>query len=78
MTTDVVVPGDLSADGAAAVVMWLYDDGDAVGEGSVIAELVVEKVDVDLPAPASGTLRLLVPHEAEVTQGTRIALIETP
>ena len=77
MTTEVVVPADLSADGAAAVVMWLYEDGDLVGEGSVIAELVVEKVDVDLPAPTSGTLRLLVPHEAEVSQGTRIALIET-
>jgi pyruvate/2-oxoglutarate dehydrogenase complex dihydrolipoamide acyltransferase (E2) component len=77
LTTEVVVPGDLCADGAAAVVMWLYEDGDVVGEGSVIAELVVEKVDVDLPAPASGTLRLLVPHEAEVAQGARIALIET-
>lgn len=74
---DVLVPTGLwSADDEAAISAWLYADGDAVAEGAVIAEIMVEKSSYELFAPASGTLRIAVAAETEVASGDVVARIE--
>jgi len=40
----------------ATVVEWLKNIGDAVEEGEVIVSVETEKVNVEIPAPGSGTL----------------------
>ena len=58
------------------VATWFSRDGETVVPGQVIAELMVDKVSIDLEAPQGGVLRTLVPEEAEVAQGDRIALVD--
>jgi len=75
--TDVPIPADLwSADDVAAISAWLYDDGDSVQAGAVIAEIMVEKSSYELIAPATGKLQIVVPAEAVVTQGQVAGRIE--
>jgi pyruvate/2-oxoglutarate dehydrogenase complex dihydrolipoamide acyltransferase (E2) component len=40
----------------------------------LLAEVQVDKVSVEVPAPAAGVIHMLVDEEAEVPQGTPIAL----
>lgn len=74
--TDILVPAGLWSEGESAVVgSWLYGDGDRVQEGTVVAEIMVEKTSHELLAPASGTLRIVVAEEAEVAEGQAIGQI---
>lgn len=78
MTTEVRVPADLwdEDDKTGSIVLWLYADGASVKQGDVIAELLVEKVTLELEAPASGTLRIRVEPEVVVNKGDVVAVIE--
>ncbi|WP_374525284.1 biotin/lipoyl-containing protein [Sphingopyxis sp.] len=68
--TDITIPTGLWNEGdEAAISAWLYADGDVVTEGSIIAEIMVEKSSFELTAPASGTLRIDVPAETPVAAG---------
>ena len=60
----------------AAISAWLYADGDAVVEGAVIAEIMVEKSSYELLAPASGTLHTVVAVEILVVAGQVVARID--
>lgn len=74
--TDVSIPAGLwNESDEAAISAWLYSDGDAVSEGSVIAEIMVEKSSFELVAPASGTLHILVGAEVPVRAGEVAARI---
>lgn len=78
MTTDVPFPV-LSAehrDAEGVVSTWFVNDGETVTADQVIAEVQVDKVSADVPAPRAGTVRVLVPEEAVVRQGRPIARIE--
>lgn len=55
---------------------WFVDDGQHVDEGQTLAEVQVDKVAADVPAPVSGTVHLLVEEEEVVTQGRPIARID--
>jgi pyruvate/2-oxoglutarate dehydrogenase complex dihydrolipoamide acyltransferase (E2) component len=76
--TDVVFPqmSKENADAEGVVSTWFVADGDQVTAGQLIAEVQVDKVSADLPAPAAGTIHLLVPEEEATTQGTTLARIE--
>lgn len=39
------------------LLTWIYDDGAEVAAGEVIVEIMVEKLQVEIEAPASGVLR---------------------
>lgn len=80
MATNVIIPADLwdEDDPSGAQVIWLLDDGAMVEAGDMIAEILVEKVTLELEAPASGRLRRLVEAESVVNRGDRVALIEQP
>jgi pyruvate/2-oxoglutarate dehydrogenase complex dihydrolipoamide acyltransferase (E2) component len=54
---------------------WFVRDGETVAADQVLAEVQVDKVAVEVPAPESGVVHLLVDEEAEVPQGTPIARI---
>lgn len=74
---DVVVPADLwDTDQEGVIVNWLYDTGATVEEGQLIAELAVEKTQLELTAPASGRLTVLAPAETVIRKGQIIGRIE--
>jgi pyruvate/2-oxoglutarate dehydrogenase complex dihydrolipoamide acyltransferase (E2) component len=78
MSTPVIIPADLweEDDKTGSIVLWLYKDGASVKEGDLIAEVLVEKVTLELVAPATGTLRIRVEPEVVVNKGDEVAVIE--
>ncbi|MDX1548080.1 MAG: lipoyl domain-containing protein [Rhodothermales bacterium] len=60
----------------AVLVGWLAADGAAVQAGERVAEIMVDKVTLDVEAPASGRLAIRVPVDAEVQPGDVIAHIQ--
>ncbi len=76
--TEVPFPVMSQADPTAVGVLatWYVRDGEAVAEGQLIAEVQMDKVDLDLSSPAAGTIRLSVAEGDEVAQGTVVAVIE--
>lgn len=56
---------------------WFVREGASVEEGETICEIQVEKVSVDVPAPASGTLTdVLVGESEEFARGDALARID--
>ena len=55
---------------------WFVRDGERVAADQLLAEVQVDKVSVEVPAPAAGVIHLLVDEAAEVPQGTPIARID--
>ncbi len=55
---------------------WLKAVGDTVDEGEAVVEVTTDKVDVEVPAPASGKLAEIVAAEGDtVAVGATLALI---
>lgn len=76
--TDVLFP-EMSAenpDAEGVLATWFVDDGQVVEEGDLIAEVAVDKVDMELPAPTSGVIHLLVKEGDVVTQRSVVARID--
>src|SRR5918994_1097624 len=80
--------GEPTAEGALQIVMpemgesvtegtvleWHVSEGDAVEEGQTVVEVSTDKVDAEVPAPASGTItRLLAEADATVQVGQVLA-----
>jgi pyruvate/2-oxoglutarate dehydrogenase complex dihydrolipoamide acyltransferase (E2) component len=75
--TDITVPEDLwETEDEGVIFAWIYADGALVQQGRLIAEVTVEKAQLELNAPASGRLRILAPAETVVRKGTVIGKIE--
>ena len=64
-----------AADSVGVVATWFVADGASVATGDVLAEVQVDKVAADVPAPAAGRVRRLVPEGAEVRAGDPIATV---
>lgn len=76
MAVAVKIPTDLwEEDSEAVITSWLVSDGGAVSEGQLIAEIMVEKVQHEVRAPASGSISISQPAEAVVAKGDEIASI---
>jgi pyruvate/2-oxoglutarate dehydrogenase complex dihydrolipoamide acyltransferase (E2) component len=74
---DITIPQDLwETDQEGVIVSWLYADGAVVSQGKLITELMVEKTQFELNAPASGRLRISAPAETVVVKGQIIGRIE--
>jgi pyruvate/2-oxoglutarate dehydrogenase complex dihydrolipoamide acyltransferase (E2) component len=76
--TEVMFPA-LSKDSPTApgvLATWFVRDGERVVADQVLAEVQVDKVSVEVPAPAAGIVHLLVDEDAEVQQGAPIARID--
>lgn len=76
--TEVVFPtmSTEDEDAEGVVATWFVRDGETVAQDQIIAEVQVDKVSAEVPAPRAGTVRLLVDEEAVVRQGQPIARIE--
>src|SRR5579863_3967280 len=58
------------------VSRWLKAVGDTVDEGEALVEVTTDKVDVEVPAPATGQLAQIVAAEGEtVAVGAVLGLI---
>lgn len=62
----------------ATVIKWLKSEGDAVEADEPIIEIATDKVDSEVPAPASGILSKQLCGEGDVVQvGHAIAMLKT-
>ena len=59
------------------IINWLIDEGDTFNEGDIILEVATDKVDNEVPAPASGTLvKALFQAKDVVPVGEVVAILE--
>ncbi|WP_309066548.1 lipoyl domain-containing protein [Microbacterium sp.] len=63
-------------DATGVIVTWFATTGEQVQADDLIAEVAMDKVDMELHAEASGVLTVLVPEETEVAQGAVIGTID--
>ena len=77
MQIAIVIPADLWEDDSEGVMTaWLFNSGDEVDEGDLLAEVMVEKAQYEIIAPAAGVLTI-VKHEDEVViKGAIIATLD--
>lgn len=77
MATKVIMPqmGEAVAEGT--ILKWLKREGDRVVRDEPLVEIHTEKIDVEVPSPASGVLSKILAQEGETLPvGREIALIE--
>src|SRR5690606_18470402 len=59
------------------IINWLVKEGDSFEEGDIILEVATDKVDNEVPAPASGTLvKTLFKAKDVVPVGEVIAILD--
>ena len=59
------------------IINWLIAEGDPFDEGDIILEVATDKVDNEVPAPASGTLvKTLFKAKDVVPVGEVMAILE--
>jgi len=78
MAVAVIMPelGESIVEGT--IVRWLKQEGDLVKEDEPLVEIMTDKVNTELPAPASGVLKqILATAGATVKVGQELAWIET-
>src|SRR4051812_33150743 len=76
-TVQLVMPemGESVTEGT--VLEWHVSEGDSVEEGDTMVEISTDKVDAEVPAPASGTVtKILVRVDEEVDVGKPLAEID--
>ncbi|MDR5694026.1 MAG: dihydrolipoamide acetyltransferase family protein [Armatimonadota bacterium] len=79
MAREVILPQLGLAMEEGTIVKWLKGEGDQVEEGEPIVEIMTDKANVEVPAPASGVLvKILVPEGQAVPVGVPIAYIGQP
>jgi multifunctional 2-oxoglutarate metabolism enzyme len=71
---DIVTPTGGESVTEGTILEWSVKVGDAVKEGDTVVEISTDKVDMELPAPASGTILEILAGDGEtVTVGQVIA-----
>ena len=62
----------------ATITTWLKAVGDVIEEDEPIVEIATDKVDSEVPSPASGVLKEILFQEGDVVEvGTSFAVIQT-
>jgi pyruvate dehydrogenase E2 component (dihydrolipoamide acetyltransferase) len=75
---DVVMPQMGVSVSEGTITRWTKAVGDTIEADETIAEISTDKVDTEVPAPATGVIRELLAEEGEtVPVNTRIAVIST-
>src|SRR5687768_17340899 len=71
---EIVMPEMGESVNEGTVLEWHVSEGDSVEEGQTVVEVSTDKVDAEVPAPASGTItKLLVDVDDEVKVGAPLA-----
>src|SRR3954463_12951557 len=76
-TVQLVMPemGESVTEGT--VLEWHVSEGDSVEEGQTMVEVSTDKVDAEVPAPASGTVtKIMAEVDEEVDVGKAMAEID--
>jgi pyruvate/2-oxoglutarate dehydrogenase complex dihydrolipoamide acyltransferase (E2) component len=72
--SETVWPADSEDIEEAIVSNWFVREGTAVTEGDPIAEIQIEKVSIDVPAPTTGEItEILIDEQAEFQRGDVLA-----
>lgn len=75
---EIRVPDDLWAnDDEGTLSVWFYESGSRVDQDVVVAQLMLEKAQMDVESPAAGILHVEVPEDAPIRKGQVIARIQT-
>lgn len=78
MQIEVVMPKMGESIQEGKILRWTKKPGDKIQKDETILEISTDKVDSEIPSPASGILtRIIVPENDTVAVGTVIAMIET-
>jgi multifunctional 2-oxoglutarate metabolism enzyme len=73
-TIDIVTPTGGESVTEGTILEWSVKVGDEVSDGDTVVEISTDKVDMELPAPSSGTITEILAEEGEtVTVGQVIA-----
>src|SRR2546426_88036 len=73
---DVVMPQMGVSVSEGTITKWLKQEGEQVEADESLLEISTDKVDTEVPSPASGTLTQILVQEGEtVDVGTKLALI---
>jgi len=76
MAIKIVMPQLSAKMDEALVVTWHKNEGDEVKEGEAVLEVMFEKVQYEIPAPASGVLAKIIAQEgADVPVGETLGVI---
>ena len=79
MATEIIVPKLGQTVETVRLVRWLVREGDAVQRGDPILEIETDKATFEVPAPASGVVRVIERQEGEeVPVVTRVGIIAAP
>src|ERR671928_1650416 len=75
---DVVMPQMGVSVSEGTITRWTKSVGDRIEADETIVEISTDKVDTEVPSPASGVVRELLADEGDtVPVNTRIAVIDT-
>jgi len=73
---DVVMPQMGVSVSEGTITKWVKSEGDPVEADETLLEISTDKVDTEVPSPASGVLQqILVPEGETVAVGTKLAVI---
>ena len=73
-TIDIVTPAGGESVTEGTILEWSVKVGDTVKDGDTVVEISTDKVDMELPAPAAGTITEILAEDGEtVTVGQVIA-----
>ncbi len=76
MATKVVIPSTGQKESHGTIGMWFKKEGEAVEKGEALCTVETQKASVEIEAPCSGILRLILsPRDSEVSVGDWIAII---
>jgi 2-oxoglutarate dehydrogenase E2 component (dihydrolipoamide succinyltransferase) len=74
--TDVMVPTLGESVSEATVSTWFKQVGDSVSQDEMLCELETDKVSVEVPSPAAGTLTEILAQEGETVEaGGKLAIL---
>ena len=79
MATKVIMPQLGESVDEGTINRWIITEGDKVKEYDPLLEINTDKVDTEIPSPASGTvLKILIPEGTTIHAGTLLAWIGQP
>ena len=76
MSTEVKIPAVGESITSGVLSGWLKQNGDTVKDGEPIYSLETDKISTEVPAPASGTLQIMVAAGDEVKIGQIVGMID--
>ena len=76
MTEDIPMPRIETAGADITVAAWLKQPGESIRAGEVIAEVLTDKVNIEIESPVTGVLEAILAKEGDtVVEGVPLARV---